>query len=73
MTSHYIVGETPSGSVNGTNKVFTLLHAPLLGKDAVYLNGILQVRGTDYTISSATITMTNAPFTGDRIRVIYYY
>jgi hypothetical protein len=73
MTSHYIVGEKPSGSVNGTNKVFTVAHAPLTGKDQVYLNGILQTRGSDYTISSSTITFTTAPATGDVIRVIYYY
>jgi hypothetical protein len=72
-TSHYIVGEKPSGSLNGSNKVFTLIHSPLTGKDAVYLNGVLQARGTDYTISGATITFTNAPFAGDLIRVIYYY
>ncbi|MDB5133283.1 MAG: hypothetical protein JWR02_3032 [Mucilaginibacter sp.] len=72
-TSHYIVGEKPSGSLNGSNKVFTLAHSPLIGKDAVYLNGVLQARGTDYTISGAAITFTNAPFAGDLIRVIYYY
>jgi hypothetical protein len=73
MTSHYIVGETPSGTLNGSNKAFTLAHSPLTGKDAVYLNGVLQVRGTDYTISGSTITFTAAPFSGDLIRVIYYY
>jgi hypothetical protein len=69
----YIVRETPSGSVNGSNSTFTLAHTPVVGSEQVYLNGILQEPGSgnDYTISGDTISYENAPLTGDRIRVTY--
>lgn len=67
----YIVRETPSGTVNGTNTIFTLAFTPVAGKEMVFLNGLLQMLTSDYTISAATITFVTAPFTGDKIRVTY--
>lgn len=69
----YIVRETPSGTVNGSNLVFTLANTPESGTEQVFLNGLLQDAGSgnDYTISGGTITMQNAPDTGDKIRVTY--
>jgi len=49
------VGTTPTGSVNGVNMVFTLgtfLPTTL----EVYVNGVLQNPGVDYTLSTATTT-----------------
>lgn len=55
--------ETPSGTVNGTNTVFTLAETP--GGDVlVFLDGTLQQDGVDYTISGDTITFTTAPSSG---------
>lgn len=69
----FIVRETPSGSVNGSNTTFTLANTPVAGSEEVYLNGILQEpgAGNDYTISGATITYLTAPVTGDKLRVSY--
>jgi hypothetical protein len=50
----------PSGHQDGTNRVFTLPSTPsnfLL----LFVNGVFQFPGNDYTISGATITMTTAP------------
>jgi hypothetical protein len=69
----FVVRETPSGSINGSNTTFTLANTPTSGTEQVYLNGILQEpgAGNDYTISGATITYLTAPATGDRLRVSY--
>lgn len=64
--------ETPSGTVNGSNKVFTLSQLPL-ENDAVlvFLNGILQTLTTDYTLSNQTLTFVTAPALGQSVRVQY--
>lgn len=72
-TANYVVRETPSGTINGSNTAFTLANTPVSGTEHVYLNGILQDAGAgnDYTISTNTITMLTAPATGDKLRVSY--
>jgi len=71
--SDFVMNETPSGDINGTNTTFTLANTPVEGTVEVYLNGILQAPGSgkDYTISGNTITFTQAPETGDVILVSY--
>ena len=73
--ANYVVRETPTGTVNGTNATFTLAATPVAGTEQVYVNGILQNSGAgnDYTISTNTITfLTGAiPQTGDVVRVTY--
>lgn len=71
--SKYIVRETPSGLVNGSNVTFTLAATPVSGDESLFLNGILQEpgAGNDYTISSNTITFLTAPVSGDRVRCSY--
>ena len=54
--------ETPAGTNDGVNKVFTVTHSPL----ALYLNGAFQsAGGVDYTLTGSsnpyTITFVNAP------------
>lgn len=68
-------GETPSGTINGSNTTFTLANTPVAGSDHVYLNGIRQDAGAgnDYTISGATITYLTAPVSGSKLRVDYRY
>lgn len=68
----YIVRETPSGVLNGTNKAFTLANLPVVGKEMVFLNGQLLTAVSDYTISGVNITITIAPSASDKIRVTYY-
>lgn len=70
--SNLDVREVPSGTINGTNTVFTLAHTPAAGTEQVYLNGLLQQSGgTDYTISGSTITFAVAPPTGSLLLVTY--
>jgi len=71
--ANFITGETPSGTVNGSNVTFTLANSPLAGSQEVYLNGILleSGAGNDYTISGVTISMLVTPQTGDKLRATY--
>ena len=71
LPDNYVVRETPTGSVNGTNTIFTLKSMPLYGSEMVFKDGLLQ-SASDYTISYATITFTAAPSSGAKIRVTYY-
>lgn len=70
----FIDDETPSGSVNGSNKTFTLAHTPSpITSLKVYVNGQRIVLTTDYSLSGSTITMIYAFPTGTAIRCDYRY
>lgn len=73
LSSNFVTNETPAGSVNGSNTVFTLANTPVAGTVQVYLNGLLQDvgGGNDYTISGTSITFGTAPLTGEKVRVHY--
>lgn len=68
-------GETPSGTINGSNVTFTLANTPVSGSVHLYLDGIRMDAGAgnDYTISGGTITMATAPVSGDKLRADYRY
>lgn len=64
--------ETPSGTINGSNKAFTLSQTPLENDVVeVYLDGLRQVPVIDYTISTTTITFVTAPALGQSVFVQY--
>lgn len=55
------LGNGITGNLNGVNTVFELDHTPIESSVQIYLNGMLQEQGQDYTISGATITFTDPP------------
>ena len=66
--------EVPSGTINGVNVTFTLLRAPNpLQSLELFLNGVLQTQGIDYTLSTNTITFTVAPASGGALIAWYRY
>ena len=68
----FVENETPTGSVNGSNKSFTLAHNPNPDSSLeVLVNGQVQVLTSDYTLSGDTLTMVVAWPTGTIIRVNY--
>ncbi len=74
VTGNYVDDETPAGAINGSNVTFTLAHAPSPGISLqFYINGVLQIQGTDYTLSGSTITMTSAPSAGAQLVAYYVY
>lgn len=72
-----ISDETPTGSVNGSNTSFTVLRGSYISTSLeVFINGLKQIRGTDYTETtpgSGIFTMAVAPLTGDALRVNYQF
>lgn len=67
-------GETPAGAVNGTNTVFALSYVPNPASSLLlYRNGLLQKPGTDFTLSSQTVTFVPGatPQTGDILVAVY--
>jgi hypothetical protein len=66
-----VIGEIPTGLVNGTNLVYTISQTPLNGSVEVFLNGLRQTVTNDYTISGVTITMILAPVSPDTIITNY--
>lgn len=70
ITSGIFSTETPAGTINGVNKVFTITSANLL---SLHLNGLYQTGGgVDYTLSGTTITYVHAPPTGSGHKAIIY-
>lgn len=66
--------ETPLGSVNGTNAIFTLAGIPLPASSLmVFRNGLLQKAGVDYTVSLDRVTFTPSaiPQQGDILQATY--
>jgi len=53
--------ETPTGTIDGANKVFTVTATSL---SALFLNGIFQEKDVLYTFSGTTITYVTAPRVG---------
>jgi hypothetical protein len=60
----------PSGAINGSNVTFTLPSVPT-NYLQLFLNGVLQLPTTNYTITGNTITMNTAPQTGDQLFCVY--
>jgi hypothetical protein len=68
----FVIGETPSGAVNGSNATYTTAQNFVAESVQVFINGVSQTIGVDYTTSgSTTITMNVSPVSGDYIRINY--
>jgi hypothetical protein len=71
---NFIDGETPSGTKNGSNKVFTLAHTPNPASSVrVFLNGQRLTLTGDYTFAGNTITFVSAPVSADVLLADYRY
>lgn len=66
-------GGTIVGAINGVNTVYVLPSAPTSNASVeVYLDGLFQRQGVDYTIVGTTITFTAAPLPGQFVDVFYF-
>lgn len=76
---NWINNETPGGSIDGTNTLFTLAAAPNPTSSVLLLkNGVVMTQAIDYTFSGQTCTMSIPPQgaatdseVGDTLRVWY--
>jgi hypothetical protein len=72
-TTDFVDDETPIGLVNTVNTLFTTLHIYKPGTLEVYLNGVRQHRGLDFTEGplSQQFVFLDPPDTGGIVRVDY--
>ena len=59
------------GEGDGSDVTFDLDNTPIDGTLKLYVNNVLQVETTDYSISTATITFVTAPTSGYPITANY--
>ena len=72
LNFHLVDDITPTGTVNGTNTIFTLANIPSPTTSLrVYVNGQRMTLTEDFTLSNNTITFVIAPPTGSIIRCDY--
>jgi hypothetical protein len=71
----FVTNETPTGTINGTNTVFTLANTPTTGSVELYQNSLLLLPSVHFTVSGSTITYVSGfqPTTGETHRVSYRY
>jgi hypothetical protein len=73
-SSYFVYNETPTGTINGTNSVFTLANTPAVAVIMEY-NGVYLSPGTaaDYVLSANTVTLNSwAPTGTDTLRAAFY-
>ena len=57
VSTTFVDGEVPSGTINGTNAAFTLANVPNPSSSlALFRNGLLLTQGGDYTLASNAVT-----------------
>jgi len=67
-----VFNETPTGTVDGSNAVFTTAHAFQPGSTAVYINGLRERLGVGYTETTSTsLTFSQPPTSGDELIIDY--
>ena len=71
--SSLIVYAESVGEGDGSDTTFSLDNTPIDGSLRLYVNNVLQVETTDYSISGADITFVTAPTNGDQITAHYEY
>jgi hypothetical protein len=70
----FVDQEAPTGSINGSNAVFTLTQAPNPASSLeLYRNGVLMKLNVDFTLSGVTVTFgsLSIPQTGDLLLASY--
>lgn len=74
VRTNFVVRETPTGLINGSNALFSIANTPFADSEQVFLNGMLLEpgAGNDYTILDKDITLAAAPLVGDRVKVTYF-
>jgi hypothetical protein len=67
--------ESPTGIIDGHNKIFNLTNEPLENTQHLYLNGLLQSIGDDfdYNLSGDTIIFNQPPKIGSKVNCSYRY
>lgn len=68
----FVIGETPAGTINGSNATFVTAQSFEPASVSVFLNGVNIINGVDYiTTGQNTILLNVSPVIGDYLRVNY--
>lgn len=68
----FIIGENPSGAINGSNATFVTAQNFDPASIAVFLNGVNIINGVDYiTTGQNTVILNVSPVIGDNLRMNY--
>lgn len=70
----FVDGETPAGTLDGSNAAFTLVGVPNpVSSLELYRNGLVQTSGIDFTLSGKNVTFLtgNIPMTTDVLQAYY--
>lgn len=70
----HVEAETPGGTIDGTNAVFTITFTPAAGSLRLFVSGLLMSGGgNDYTLSDKTVTFVAGaiPGTGETMQAFY--
>lgn len=71
---NHIFNETPSGSIDGLNKDFSLSQTFLANSLRVFLNGLSQIPTTDFSEGAGVnFSFVEAPKTADVVRCSFLY
>lgn len=73
QVGRFIANETPTGTIDGSNAAFSLAYAPAAGTLQLFINGLLLLEGTHFSVSGTTVTFTSPfqPQTGEWLRASY--
>lgn len=68
-----VISETPTGLVDGVNKIFTVSNLFRFDSTQVFINGVNRIRGSDFVENPAqnSFTFANAPTLGSVVVVNY--
>ncbi len=68
----FITNEILTGVSDSLNKIFFILTSPIVNTEMIFINGVLQVRGSDYQINGNQLTFTLAPYSTDVLTTSYF-
>jgi hypothetical protein len=66
-----VYNEIPIGELDGVNCTFRLASMPLIGSEKIYVNGVVQRRGIDYTIVNDYFVLNDAPTSSESLICSY--
>jgi len=72
LITELVLNETLSGPIDGANTEFSLAYTPATTSSVMlWMNGQLLNQGSDYTVTSQTVTMSFPPQAGDVLLSMY--
>jgi hypothetical protein len=68
-----VTGETPSGTIDGSNATFTLAETPIEDTQEIFLDGTRLDSVDDYVLTANSLELNDAPAAGSTLLANYQY